>query len=364
MKTKAIIIFIICGCLLIGCTSSVGDKVAMGEVKYIETFPYSAKLNQISDFFCDEIGLSGVKYIDGLLILSHRNSWSILSDKANRNYGTCLTFGGGPNEFVYTPNCASAAYRTESDSLIAYICDKERGKHMRFNISKFVTNGKDSLECVFQDEKLNNMVWDAVAIGSDSVLMQVPTDDFTGFQRIIISSDSLWEPESTKGAATAKVESPNLNILAKVSRCRPDGKKCVEAMLFLNQLNVFDTDGSQAMTICIGEELDDVNYVESKWDLARKETYETVAAWDFGFGALFGGSVWDKLGFKSNDSKIQFFTWEGIPVFEAELPIQALSFDLNLSSGVLYAINAKEDELVAFDASDILDAYQRVLARI
>ncbi len=357
---KIIDFFIICCCLLTSCASGNNDKVAMGEVKYVEAFPHSATLKRIDDFRCDEIGLRGVKHIDSLLILSHDKAWTIMSEDGKRNYGTCLTFGGGPNEFIFTPRCGAAAYRTQGDSLIAYICDKDRGKFLRFNISKFIATGKDNLELVFQSDRMNNSVWEATAIGRDSILLQVPNDDFTGFRRKVITSDSIWQPQSTQVADTARVESSNLNILAKVSRSRPDGKKCVEAMLYLNQINVFDTDGSNAMTICVGEQLDNVSDVESEWNTARKETYETVATWDFGFGALYGDSVWDKQGFKPNNSKIQFFTWDGIPVFEAILPIRSLWFDLNTASGTLYAVDADQDELVAFDASNILDAYRQI----
>ncbi|MDE5882760.1 MAG: hypothetical protein K2H60_13635 [Muribaculaceae bacterium] len=357
---KIIDIVIICCCLLTSCASGNGDKVKMGGVRYIEKFPHSSTLKKIDGFHCDEIGLRGVKLVDSLLILSHDKAWTILSEDAKRNYGTCLTFGGGPNEFFFTPNCGAAAYRVQGDSLMAYVCDKDRGKLLRFNITKFIDTGKDSLALIFQSDKMNNSVWEATAIGRDSVLMQVPNDNFTGFRRNVMTSDSIWEPEATKAAAYANVESSDLNILAKVTRSRPDGKKCVEAMVYLNQLNVFDTDGSNAMTICVGDTLDDVGDVQSQWHLVRKETYETASTWDFGFGALYGGSVWDKMGLKPENSKIQFFTWDGVPVFEAILPIRSIWFDLNPISGILYAIDVDEDELVAFDASAILDAYKQV----
>ncbi len=336
-----------------------GDKMAMGEVKYVAAFPQSAELSLIDDFNCDEIGLRSVRLIDSLLILSHDKYWTVLSTDAKRKYGTCLSVGGGPNEFVFTPKCAAAAYRTERNSLVAYVCDKNRGKLSRFNVSKFIATGKDSLEQVFNSERMNNTVWDVIAIGRDSVLMQVPDESFTYLHRHVLTQDSLWEPEMTKLTENTKVEpSSDLNILAKVTRCRPDGKRCVEAMLYLNQLNVYDTDGSSAMTICVGEDLDDVAFVESQWNVARKETYESVTAFDFGFGALYSGSVMDQSGYEARNSEMHFFTWDGVPVFKAVLPIRALSFDIDPKSGMLYAIDAEEDTLVAFDASGILDAYR------
>lgn len=350
---------LLCCCVLTGCTQRSGDKVAMGEVKYVKEFPHNITLSRIDDFSCDEIGLNGVRQIDSLLILSHAKVWTILSADANKSYGTCLNFGGGPNEFVFTPRCGTAAYRTEQDSLIAYVCDKNRGRLLRFNISKFIDSGKDSLEQVFQSDRMNSSIWDVIALGGDSILMQMPNDNFTGFHRNILTADSLWELAATKAAGEATVTAPeHVNILAKVTRSRPDGQKSVEAMTSLNQINLFSTDGSQAMTICVGDELDDVGSIESSWSIMRKDTYESASTWDFGFGALYSGSFMDKFGFKPNNSEIQFFTWNGAPVIKAFLPFRALAFDLNPADGVLYAIDAEEDALVAFDASEIIDAFK------
>lgn len=360
MRKKVNALLLCCG-LLAGCAGGTGDKVAMGEVRYVKEFPQSVTLNRIADFSCDEIGLRGVKHIDSLLIVGHPTAWSILSDDTKTNYGRCIKVGGGPDEFVSTPMSGAAAYRVEDDSIVAYVCDKDRGNLLRFNVSDFIASGKDSLRLVMHTDRMNNSTWDVVAIGRDSVVMQVPYDDFTGFHREVMTIDSLWEPAATKSASDARVKSPNdLNLLAKITRCSPDGKKCAEAMLYLNQLNVYDTDGSDAMTICVGEELDDVGLIESRWDIARKETYETVSAWEFGFGAIYSGSAWDRLGFKSSNSRLQFFMWDGTPVIEAVLPIRALAFDLNAADGILYAIDVEEDELVAFDASAILAAYKAV----
>lgn len=228
--------------ILSGCVSGNGDRVAMGEVKYVKAFPRTSTLSRIEDFNCDEIGLRGVKHIDSLLIVGHATAWSILSDDAKTNYGRCLKVGGGPDEFVYTPMSGAAAYRVEEDSLIAYVCDKDRGNLLRFNISDFIASGRGSLRLILHTDRMDNSTWDVVAIGSDSVLMQMPFEDFTGFHREIMTSDSLWEPEVTKTASRTRVKSPaELNILAKVTRCSPDGKRSVEAMVYLNQLNVFVT---------------------------------------------------------------------------------------------------------------------------
>lgn len=95
----------------------------------------------------------------------------------------------------------AAAYRVEEDSLIAYVCDKDRGNLLRFNISDFIASERDSLRLILHTDRMNNSTWDVVAIGSDSVLMQMPFEDFTGFHREIMTSDSLWEPEVTKTAS-------------------------------------------------------------------------------------------------------------------------------------------------------------------
>lgn len=352
--------------MLSACYDGIKKYVMGNDVIYVNHFNTSAQLSPIDNFHCPEFGLKSVKVVDSLLILTHSNSWSLHSFDAQRYYGACLQSGEGPNELLSLPRCGSCAYAHERDSLIAYVCDKDRGKLFVLNITKFLESKDITLTLAMENPHvISNDSWEAIPLDSSTLAIAMPNTSFTGFNRLIVGTDTIYEPKSTKRLSQPTVKTDaDINLLAKVTRAHPDGGKCVEAMLYLNQINVFATDGSWSRTLCVGHMLDDLSDIEAQFRFDRINTYITVSAMDFGFGAVFAGATEKELQMgETNVSEIHFFDWEGTPVFRALMPIAIKAFDIDTSTRILYVIDANEDTLGAYDATPILNSFNLTLGK-
>ena len=359
MKIKIALLLTLCS--LTSCEVKEHKVLGLDEIRYVESFPAQGSLNEISHFKCDAIGCQSVKVIDSLLVVGHSSNWSIYSTDGRKCYGTCLSVGQGPSEFRYVPRCAAACFVTENDSTVAYVADESKGRIMRFNLSGFIDNGAVENYPVIKSKALSSRTWDVTPCDSSSFLISQPNDDMTGFIRLIYENGIVRPIEATKDISFATVESSeNINLLARVTRYNTQSGKFVEAMSYLNQINVFDKDNDNGITICHGKELDDLAQIESRPMPERMNAYISVSAFKQGFGAVYLGASEAEVYYgKVKDTRIQFFDWSGAPVYEAIIPFSVLTYDIDFDNKILYAINESEDKIVAFDASPIVAEYMK-----
>ncbi len=146
-----------------------------------------------------------------------------------------------------------------------------------------------------------------------------------------------------------------MNILSRNTCYNSASDKFVEAMLYLNQINIISGDGTEGKTICVGKRLDDISKIERENYASLVKGYTTVSAWDEGFGAIYSGATeMDYQLLTANDLRIQFFDWEGNPRCLVELPYQTYSFDIDFENKVMYVLNTTDDKLIAYDATEII----------
>lgn len=342
--------------LMCGCTSREYRSLSIGNPELITDFEVSPPLEEISDFLCEEIGINSVKIVDSLLVIGHGKNWTLV----NQNDGhkvDILSAGEGPEEFYSVPRCSSAAFIEVDDSLFAFVQDKTKGRIMKLNISEALSGGKIIPSPYIENSILNNELWDVIVCDSTTFWMSVPNDSFTGFRREIWESDSIYEPEVTKGISTSTVND-NINLLSKVTRYNKSADKFVEGMVYLNQLNIYSKDGKYGKTICVGDRLDNLDDIEATFRANLKNTYNSVSAWNFGFGAAFSGHSDREIGSKrGNESEIQFFSWNGTPIYRIKFPFEVLAFDLDPVKRMLYVIDAEKDVLRKFDANPIMMSF-------
>ena len=146
-----------------------------------------------------------------------------------------------------------------------------------------------------------------------------------------------------------------MNILSRITYYNAAADKFMEAMVFLNQINIISGDGTEGKTICVGKRLDDILKIEKKDFFEFKNCYVTASAWDEGFGAAYSGATeFERQTLQSNDIQIQFFDWEGNPKCLVELPYRISSFDIDFVSNIMYVIDSQNDKLIAYDATEIV----------
>ena len=345
--------------LLWGCKPSEDAKyVSLGEVKYIKDFPYDEELKEIP-VNVDEIGLFGVRVVgDSLLILGHGNNWSIHSIDGKRNYGRCLSTGQGPDEFVDLPYIGTVAFETILDSLWAYIPDQFNQRIVAFNISKFLSSGNQEMYSK-KNFFLENLKWSIMLCDADEFMMLEPYDDFHGLRRMIASDDSIKELLSTQSLSKNTVDKglADLNLLSTVIRYSPEEKMFTEAMVYLNQINVYSLDNHFAVTICVGDNLDNLSNAENTISPNRTFAYKSATSHKLGFGAIFSGHTLNPL--ESQNTEIQFFNWALEPVYRFKQSFEASALDLDITHKRLWIVDKDEDVLRCYDATPIIKAYEK-----
>lgn len=316
---------------------------------YISDFPIEVTLDdgQLSNI--NAIGIKSIKYADSLVIIGHSNSWSIYSGNGEKHYGDFLSVGDGPAELNTLPYCASSLFINEHDTLYSYIEDHNRNRIVRLNLTKCLTDNKTVPETVLESDYLDNNLWATIPLSKDSVLLTIPKKRFDGFKRRILTGDTILPLPITRQLDSISVsDESEINLLAKVIRYNPKARKVVEAMLSLNQINIYSIDGDWGKTICVGEKLDNLAKIEHTPRFSRNYTYATVSTWDWGFGAVLLNQPeidWQKG--EAHPSEIQIFNWEGEPLCRLKINESIQTFDIDPGINAILATNT-DDELKTF----------------
>lgn len=342
-------------CFMCSCGDRKDKVLTMEDKVFVKEFPCEIDLVERQDVSIDEIGVNAVKFVDSLMFIGHGGCWSVYDVRNFTKYGNVLKTGQGPGEFNFVPRCSSAAFVNESDSLVAYIPDKNNGAINKFNVTDFIRTGKEHVGKYLRSQYLTNDVWDVIPCNGERFLLSVPIHDFSGFKRCILEGDSLVDLNQTKPMEKILVdESNDINLLARVTRYNNVADKFVEGLLFLNQINIFSGDGKWGKTICVGNELDGVDEIESQFRFDRINAYTTVTAWDCGFGAAYSG-VTEKtrqLG-TGHSSVLQIFDWDGNPLCLVKVPHSTMAFDIDFVNKLLFIVT-EDDEIKIYDASQCI----------
>lgn len=327
----------------------------MREKSFISKFPQEITPEESDSINFGVMGITSLKILDSLMVVGHSNHWTIINLNENKEIGTCLSLGQGPKEFNRLPPCSAAAFISNNDSIVALIADKSKSRIMRFNLSKFIELGELDISVAMASKEINNNLWDVIPCNNESALLSVPNKSFNGFNRALLINDTVHEIEVTDPMDDVTVDKgmEDINLLSRVTRYNPQADKFAEAMLYLNQINIFSRDGSWGKTICVGDKLDDLSEIEKESVFERKNGYNTVTTWDFGFGALFNNQT--EMGRQTgviHPSELQVFNWSGEPIARIHIPFSVMAFDIDFKHNKLYVVS-EEDEIKVFDISSI-----------
>ncbi len=324
----------------------------------VDQFELSDAPKQIACFPNEEIGINSIKVLDSLLIIGHKTYWSIYDKTSKQHIGNFLSVGDGPDQFIYLRPCSNAYFGLITDSICALIPDIANHRILKLNLQKCKDGNKDYLTPYIHNDEIDNSSWDVIVSGPDSYLVSQPHADMRGFNRIIFRSGEKGTFECASALDTVKVKDDgHINLLSRVTRYDPTADKFVEAMGYLNQINIISGDGTNGKTICVGDKLDDLSEKEDSYKGPnRKENYVTVSAWPYGFGAVYSGATdLQRMMGKEIQSEFQFFDWDGQPKYRFRIPGYILAFDLDFDEKILYVVDEQEDVLKTYDASPIVD---------
>jgi len=323
------------------------------EVSYIDAFPREVELGEVAALPLNLTGCVDMFAMDTLAIFKTPEKdylWEAFSLSSLKPVGQLLRKGHGNDEFAMLPSCEML---TRTDSVL--YCDfwviAEKKWH-RLNLSRTLQEGH-TVGMQTRDFRMYDDLSDVFAL-SDSSFLFVTNKDYTGYSR------SLWtggEPQEIAhlGNLNDKTVENDINTLSVVRCMNPKRMMVAEAMLSLNQINLYSLKSGKSLTLCVGDELSDVEEVDNFPKKLRHYYYGYIEAHDDYFVALFqDASVFDYLRGKGK-CELQFFDWSGRPLLRLKLPFLASSFHISRDRYVYVFSNLSEEEsLYKYDCGDSL----------
>jgi len=335
--------------------------MALEDVNYINNFPLTFSLQDEFMLGIDEIDVIGVKDIaiyDSIMILATRDKnafWSFVSLPEHNVLGSFLHGGSGPLEFTQAPKAdISGNLYEENGSLFAYIYDFDTGRLVKMDISSSIEKGK--LHAHEMKPSLPRALFDLAIIDSTKFVYKIPSDDRT--QQIRYMNDrksgTIFLFMDKLNAASIK-EGEDLNILSTATKLNLKNNKIVEMPIGLNYINLYSLYGSWGKTICIGEELDNIEKIQYKNKWERMYTFSDIRIFPDFFGVIYINEREDDYEMKrTHYPSILLFDWEGNALVEIKLNRYATSFDFDLVNGSLYAFDVESDDFFYYNVADIL----------
>lgn len=361
----SILIFILC--VLVGGTSC-NDTVEpsenymiLNEVNYIQKFPYTFEISPSPIEDWDIIGLKYFAIKDTLLIVSttERDAlWAFYSLKTHKHLDSFLKIGNGPYEFTTSPNLYETTFYQIDNTLYAGIYDFNKGTVYKMNISESLKTNELSMS-VLQDS-IPNTLFNFAIINDSTYFCKELADNVTRQKRyILISNKKKSVPLNLSLLNKSRIrEREDINILSTIIQLNKTRDKIVEIPIGLNQINLYSIKGNFGKTICVGKHMDNIDKIQNKTRWNRLYTYADVRAYADFFAALYINE--EEKTYQTERKKkptIQFFDWNGNPLFELKTDKHITSFDIDLNSKILYLLDQKEDLFYNYDIKGIIENF-------
>ena len=344
------------------CKEQENRGISLAKCEFVTEFPASSELTELDDKRFDEIGVRSIKVVDTLIILSMDDSWAVYGE-SGKNYGHCLSIGQGPGEFspFCMPRSSASGYRVYGDSLYAFLSANPEREIRRINLTRFVEDSIVDVRTQIKTDVLSTTMWQISPCDSSTFIMAMPEGNYTSFSRKIYRDGQVSEIPGTESLSSARVKGEEaINVLCKVQCYEPTCDMVVEAMGELNQLNIYSPAGERAKTVCVGKMLDDPAEVEALPMSDRVMTYNNGCTFKEGFGAIYiGKSDREARDATDRSSDLQFFDWDGKPVFRTRLPYKLYDMDIDFRNNRLYVIDSENDCIRTYDATPIIKAYKK-----
>lgn len=122
-----------------------------------------------------------------------------------------------------------------------------------------------------------------------------------------------------------------------------------EAMIRMNQINLYDIHGNVSRTLIFQDAPQGVNEVEQLGKRNRYKYFGPIIAKNNYFGALYYNiHLKDYYERKGAQSSILFFDWEGNPLIKVEIPYQAENFFVWKNNLYVFANDAEEEAIYKY----------------
>ena len=331
--------------------------MVLDKVEYIDKFPEVFTLSGGTPVDLGIIGTLSISVHDSLLIATTREKqgfWHFFSLPGMDSLGRYLTKGRGPNEFISTPWVEKQYFFRDQGDLLSILYDFSNGKSYRMNISETLRDGKLIMDET--DFSLPPNLDSYKFIDFSTILCKESNEEMTQFSRYILRDGKKSSTANFEklGLAT-KPQDGTSGVLSAHMEVSPDGKRVVEAPLYLNHINLYSLDDSFGKTICFGDRIDNISVVQDTPRPDRMYTHINLNVFPEFFGVLYLNDTDRNFEEdKSGHPVLRFFDWDGKPLAEVRPDRTITTWSIDFANGMLYTLNYNTEEMYRYDIGEVL----------
>lgn len=324
-----------------GCGNGERETLHADQVEYVTEFPSNPQvtLRQLDGF--DLAGCVNFSVADTFLITNYMEGdyfIGVYSTASKRLLFTAAPKGHGRNEVSEGVSGVSVRWAdgrplldyVDSDNKLVYTCD--------------LRSSADSAQAVVTSVSYENAtkLSGFVFTLSDSTLL-INQHFPTHYVPIVydFKNDTVIQVPPVGNLHTLEA-GEDWNTLSAVRCVNRERGLVVEAMLYLNQVNLFAVDGSFSKTVCLGDELMNVREIDGKGHRRATDQFDcAVAASDY-FAVLYQNISFFDFCRGRGESTILLFGWDGKPLEKLQLPCRVFAFDIS-ERGDLYVLTQDKE---------------------
>lgn len=343
MNTRKILSFISIALVLVACertySPSLDKVIKVGAEDFTEI-----QLPELQKVDIEEIGILGIGIQDSLLFVTTSGDGDLLHIYSARDFskiGDYLKKGRGPGELQIPFSMSQVCFGKDNDDLVLRFRDYMSSNLLKMDVTKSIEEGRAALDTLGKAK-----------VEGGSLLKTDVIDDNTYFgkklpaacdrqERFLMRNGREYVTPAMEKLNSYKIASPdraqNFNLFSAVSGCHKG--EVVEAMGFVNSVQVYPLEGEGGFTICYGKKLIDTHSLEKDFNPVTKKGHAGLSLKDNYFTTQYVEDV-------DGDRKLnmlQIYTWEGKPLYSIALPSDVSGYDMDSSTGELFLVRGKDD---------------------
>lgn len=328
------------------CTSKdLGKKyLQCGDVEYVSEFPKEIEAQSLKRLNMDLAGCVNFFIADSLLVCEYPDKdfyWEVhsLNDLALK--GKIISKGHGHNEFSNMPTSVDTDVKQNSSVCCNFFCSED--KLYQCNLSASLKDTVPSLRILNVKTELG----DAFSVNeiSDSEYFVVNKTGLS-YNRLLTKNGVVSELGNIGNLNDVQMKK-DINVLSSVRCFNKQERLVAEAMLRLNQINLYSLDGKPSKTLCIGDEQMELDKADETPKKSSNKMFSNIQACDDFFVAAYHDINYNDYLEGKGKTFLLFFDWQGNPLLKLNVPFVATAFAIT-ENGVVYLLKSNAQDEVMY----------------
>lgn len=343
--------------LLVGCNSDKEKYISCDNVSTIEGFPIEVNLEPTKPLDINLNGCVEVIHIDSIMIFKTPNAshyWNVYSLEKLTSLGKLLPKGHGHEEFSNMP--ISELLHRKTNGLMCDFWNPDSKTLYKCNLTQSIA----AKQAVYENTSKINVDGDCTGVYqiNDSSYFIIQPNLYRGYHRNIYRNGKV-EPVSIGNLNEVLVDE-DINVVSSINTVNLRHQKVAEAMIRLNQINLYSIGNKDNVTLVIGSQQQSIVSIENQRKYKQRKYFGNMDSNDDYFAALYLDMPLDTY-FKGEgkDCSILFFDWNGTPLLKIILPILASGFFIHEEWLYAFVSQEESERLYRYNISSLLHNIER-----